>query len=221
MTSRERVRTLYDRRGARQDRWRSLTEPAIKALLAHADFASARTVFELGCGNGRLAERLLTLHLPVTAAYTGVDLSENMVNLARQRLERFGGRVAVRHSSGDPEIDAADAAYDRVVAAYSLELLPRHEIEAFIAEAHRVLADAGLLCVACVTEGPSPLSRVVGGTWRAFGLIAPGAVGGGRALDLGAHLDADQWRLVHTEVLTRFGVPSRVLVAAKCSPGSD
>lgn len=207
MLTRERVRALYDRRGARQDRSRALTGPALEALLAHGEFGSARAVFELGPGTGRLAEHLLALSLPVAATYTGVDLSETMVALARQRLDRFGGRVSVRHGSGDPVIDADDGAYDRVVCAYVLELLPPPEIDAFLAEAHRVLAPApvGMLCVACLA----------GGAWRAAAMFMPGVLAGCRPLDLGAHLDADRWELVHTEVVRRLGVASRVLVARR------
>lgn len=42
-------------------------------------FETATHVFELGCGTGRFAERLLERHLPATARYKGIDLGPTMV----------------------------------------------------------------------------------------------------------------------------------------------
>ncbi len=79
--ARERVRAFYDRLGSRYDWWRCFEEPATRDLVRHAAFEAAGTVFELGCGPGRLARRLLERHLPETARYQGVDLSPAMVLL--------------------------------------------------------------------------------------------------------------------------------------------
>jgi len=42
-------------------------------------------------------------------------------------------------------------------------------------------------------------------------------VGGCRPLGLGDHLPPTRWRLDYAQVITRFGVPSEVVVAAKRS----
>ena len=52
---------------------------------------SAPNVLELGCGPGALAESVLSA-LP-RAMYEGIDFSHPMLELAQERLARFGARV--------------------------------------------------------------------------------------------------------------------------------
>lgn len=47
-------------------------------------------VLDVGCGSGRVAERLLDAG---AGHYVGVDFSAPMIDLARTRLERFGDKV--------------------------------------------------------------------------------------------------------------------------------
>src|SRR6266516_1733321 len=51
--------------------------PGVNDLLAHGSFPGDRSVFELGCGTGRLAGSLLASHLPADAGYLGADISDN------------------------------------------------------------------------------------------------------------------------------------------------
>src|SRR5262245_2988807 len=90
---------FYDRFGANQD-LQFYENGALARIVASADFDHASAVFELGCGTGRLAERLLRERLPKEAHYVGVDISTTMVGLARERLSPWRGRVDVRHGDG-------------------------------------------------------------------------------------------------------------------------
>ena len=51
--------------------------PGVNDLLAHGSFPGDRSVFEPGCGTGRLAGSLLASHLPADARYLGADISDN------------------------------------------------------------------------------------------------------------------------------------------------
>jgi len=77
----------------------------------------------LGCGTGRLAERLLRGHLPPNARYVGVDVSATMVGLTERRLASWGDRLTVRLADGTGRWPEPDGACDRFVAAYVLDLL--------------------------------------------------------------------------------------------------
>jgi SAM-dependent methyltransferase len=61
-------------------------ELAVRAVRAYASPA----VLDVGCGSGRIAEFLLDAG---ATSYVGVDFSEPMVELAQQRLARFGERI--------------------------------------------------------------------------------------------------------------------------------
>jgi ubiquinone/menaquinone biosynthesis C-methylase UbiE len=214
MLSRSSVRAIYDRVGEKLDRWQRHSDPAVDALIAAGSFPDARAVFELGCGTGRFAEKLLALHLPTTAAYTAVDLSPTMVRVARQRLDRFGARVAVHLTDGSPRLGAAAGAFDRFVCMYVLDLMPDHEIREVLEEARRVLVPQGLLCLLCLTRGSGRVSRLVSRTWGALSAVRPALTGGCRPIDLLEYV-REPWRIRRAEVISRLGVSSQMLVAER------
>ncbi|MGE5292099.1 MAG: hypothetical protein ACM3ML_33930 [Micromonosporaceae bacterium] len=58
------AKRFYDRFGRAQDLQAFYEDRAMKDLLAHGSFPAAGSVFELGCGTGRLAGALLASHCP-------------------------------------------------------------------------------------------------------------------------------------------------------------
>ncbi len=75
MLTHEEAKKFYDRFGSKQDWQRFYESRAVDDLIAHLKLNQAQSVFEFGCGTGRLAEILLDHFLPVKASYTGVDIS--------------------------------------------------------------------------------------------------------------------------------------------------
>jgi ubiquinone/menaquinone biosynthesis C-methylase UbiE len=96
-------------------------------------------VLDLGCGPGPVSAHLAGLELRIV----GVDLSPAM--LARARRE-----------TGEPALACADlrhlpfppAAFEGVVAYYSLQHVPRARLGSALTEARRVLRPGGLLVLA-------------------------------------------------------------------------
>jgi ubiquinone/menaquinone biosynthesis C-methylase UbiE len=213
--SKEKAKAFYDRFGAKQD-WQAFYEdPATAELVAHAEFATARRVFEFGCGTGRFAEQLLDSHLPATCTYEAVDISSTMFQLARSRLARFGDRARVRLVSGEMIVDAGDATFDRFVSNYVLDLLSDDDIRALIAEAYRVLAPRGLLCLVSLTQGRARFAKLVTGAWKRIYALSPRLLGGCRPIELRDYLPAGDWRLRHHNVVSSLGLSSEVVVAAR------
>jgi len=215
MLSHDEAKAFYDWFGARQDSQRFYEDPAVADLIAHADFREAGSVFEFGCGTGRLAERLLSDCLPSHCRYRMVDISSTMVRLARERLAHWGERVGVEQTSGSMALAAPDASFDRFVACYVLDLLSEEDIRLLLAEAHRVVKPGGLFCAVGLTRGTSPLAKLVGLLWRAVFKLNPKMVGGCRAVVVRSLLDDADWSVRYTNVITRFGMSSEVLVAAR------
>lgn len=211
----EQARRVYDRIGARQDTQAFYEDRAVAILLEHGDFRSAKRVFELGCGTGRFARRLLSDYLSPTAAYRGVDLSPTMVALARGRLEPFGTRAEVILTDGSPPTIEPAASCDRFVSNFVLDLLSEADIAAVVREAHRMLVPGGLLCLTSLSIGHSVLSRSLSRLWAAVHAFSPALVGGCRPLDLLAYLPASSWVVRHRARLAPFGVPSEAIVAER------
>lgn len=207
------AKAFYDRFGSRQDNQGFYEDVAFEALIRFSDFASAQRVFELGCGTGKLAHRLLSEKLPEDAVYVGVDVSSTMITLARERLAPFGERVELVQTAGAMKLDVSDASFDRFVSTYVLDLLREREIDAALGEAHRLLQPSGRLCVAGLTVGESFPSSLVSWLWAAIQKRRPRWVGGCRPVAVVDRLPAERWRIVHREVVTSWAIPSEVLIA--------
>jgi ubiquinone/menaquinone biosynthesis C-methylase UbiE len=212
--TREQAKAFYDRFGAKQDKQAFYEDAALDDLVTHAGFDHARSVLEFGSGTGRFAERLLVRHLPADAVYRGVDLSDTMVALARDRLRRFGDRAVINLSDGSPATGAAPASVDAFVSTYVLDLLPDNDIRAVLTEARRVLKPGGRLCVASGTWGRAGLSRIVSWLWGRVYALRPSLVGGCRPLRLTDFLAGGGWRVEYGNVVVAYGIPSEVVVAS-------
>lgn len=211
--SRTEARAVYDRIGRGQDAQAFYEDPALDVLIAHADFGVAQSILEVGCGTGRLAERLLRDHCPPSARYVGADLSPRMVELARDRLASFGERAFVVETDGSFGFDIADRSQDRVVATYLLALLSEADVRSFLTEAHRLLRPDGRLCLAGLTWGDDRLARILSRCWAAVHALRPEWVGGCRPLQMRRFVAEESWAVLHHEVVRAWGVPSEVLVA--------
>ena len=206
------AQAYYDWFGKKQDSQGFYEDPALDDLIAHASFKEARSVFEFGCGTGKLASRLLENHLPSSASYFGCDVSPVMVGLAKQRLSAYGEQAKVVLSDGAVWFPVPDHSVDRVVSSYVLDLLSEEDIQRFFSESRRVVIPGGKVCLACLTKGVTVPSRIVSSLWMAVFRMRPSVVGGCRPIRLEAYIDLEQWQLEYKKVSTPFGVPSEVLV---------
>ncbi|MCA9662176.1 MAG: class I SAM-dependent methyltransferase [Myxococcales bacterium] len=210
------AKRFYDGFGARQDAQGWYEHPAIRDLLDHAALADARSLLEVGCGTGRVAAEILTRDETANdLRYLGLDISETMIGLARERLVRFGPRaqvfrVDVAATDGLP---VADGGVDRVLATYVLELMRPDDRDRLVDAAAKALAPGGLLCVVNLTEGERGVARLVSGAWRRLVDLSPARLGGCRPLRLAEALPRDRWEVVYRRVVAAFAVSSEVLVA--------
>jgi ubiquinone/menaquinone biosynthesis C-methylase UbiE len=211
----EEARAFYDRLGARQDWQRFFEDPAIDVMLNRGDFAYAKSVLEFGCGTGRLAERLLSQFLPADGRYLGIDASDTMVSLARDRLRPWANRATIRRSDGSCALIETDAGFDRVVSTYVLDLLSRDQIRLFLPECHRVLTVEGLLCLVSLSHGQGETSRLISSMWERLHSLSPWIVGGCRPIDLTEFLLPSVWQIRHAELIRTFGITSQVVVASR------
>ncbi|KUH35327.1 MULTISPECIES: class I SAM-dependent methyltransferase [Streptomyces] len=104
----------------------------------------ARSVLDLGCGDGVLLELLARAGVPTLA---GVDLSPEALALARRRAGVPAGAALVRGRA--QRLPFASGTFDACLSHLALMLMG--EVEQVLAEVARVLAPGGTL--ACVVGG--------------------------------------------------------------------
>lgn len=213
--SHQQARRFYDRIGRAQDARPVSERRALDALAAQGDFGRARAVVEFGCGTGRFAARLLRERLPGDATYLGLDVSPRMIELARASLSPWPDRARVLLTDGAVRLPVPEAAADRVVGTYVLDLLSPADGAAFIAEARRVLRPGGALVLASLSPGQTAPAWVVTRLWQIVWAVNPAVLGGCRPLALGGLLDPGRWDIVAHFPVTDWFLSSDVLVARR------
>ena len=213
--SHQQAKAFYDRFGKKQDSQSFYEDIAIEALIRKCDFDKASSVFEFGCGTGQFAERLLEEHLPSNARYVGVDISETMVSLAKERLVRFGLRAEVHLVSSSPQLDFGTGAFDRFVSNYVFDLLEFEDMRRILGEAWRILSDDGLLGFVSLTHGFTFTSRAAESIWMLYMLSNRPLSADAEPISLSELVAEPNWRILYDRELSAYGVPSEVLVTKK------
>jgi SAM-dependent methyltransferase len=203
----------YDRIGRLQDTQRLFEAPALARLTADGRLADARRVAEIGCGTGRFARDLLTGVCGVQCRYVGLDVSPRMCRIATAALAPWPDRAHVRLYDGAVPLPLPSGSADRVIAAFLIDLLPTDYGRRVLADAHRILAPDGLLCLASLTHGGTPVGRAVSAAWSGLARHAPSLVGGCRPVVLAGLLEPDRWAIHTDTTVTTWGFPAEVLVA--------
>lgn len=209
----EQARRIYDRIGRWQDTQAFYEHRATDELIRLARLGEAHAVLELGCGTGGFAARLLAEALPADARYLGIDVSPVMVRLATERLRPWTERAEVRQSDGSLQLPADAGTVDRVVSTYVLDLLSPADTHAFLAEARRVLAPGGLVCLTSLSAEASGAASAVVAAWSRLWQRSPRLVGGCRPIRAASYLEAARWTVAGRRIVSSFGVPSEVVVA--------
>jgi hypothetical protein len=89
-----------------------------------------------------------------------------------------------------------------------------------LAEADRLLMADGSLCLISITRGTTPLPRHLTWLWKQLHAVEPRLLSGCRPLELCDYIPTIRWCMDYTQVITRFGIPSEIVVATKQS-GAD
>ncbi|MGE5285891.1 MAG: class I SAM-dependent methyltransferase [Micromonosporaceae bacterium] len=207
------ARHFYDWFGRAQDLQAFYEDRAIGDLLAHGRFDDALGVFELGCGTGRLAARLLDRQLPTSARYLGADLSGTMTSLSMARLRRFGHRAAIIQADGTQSLPVATGTFDRFLAVYVLDLLGPSEAQAMVAEAGRLLQGGGLLGIVSLASGTTTPTWLVSRAWTALWSRAPALTGGCRPITVLPLLDG--WHIEHHTQVSAWALTSEIVIACR------
>jgi ubiquinone/menaquinone biosynthesis C-methylase UbiE len=208
-----RARAFYDRFGTGQDRQAFYEDAATRDLVDHLGLDDVHAVLEFGCGTGRFAATLLSQHLGPETTYSALDSSATMVDLAKARLAPWRDRVEIGLSDGGMTLSFADSQFDCFISTYVLDLLSEADINALLAETHRVLTPGGRLGLVGLTPGRGPVTRLVSSLAAAIHAIAPQLLGGCRPMEIRKFLPESTWRLSYHGVVSAWAITSQVIVA--------
>jgi len=180
--------------------------------LAGLAVAAGERVLEVGFGTGHALEALATA-VGADGRVVGVDVSEGMCDLARDRLARARLAPRVALALGDVRhLPWTDAAFDAVFLSFTLELIEPCEIPAVLGEVARVLAANGRLGVVSLDarEHPNPMTRLYQWLHRHFPHFIDC-----QPIEVRRHLEDAGFRLTDTADMSIWGLPVFVGVGRK------
>ena len=136
------VRQEYDRLASIYDRrWQNYINKSLSFLVNFADIDPSATVLDLACGTGELA-RLLLEQNP-QQQISGVDISESMLEIARNKLKTYPNVSLYRTSVTSLPFD--NDSFDLVTCANAFHYFENPELA--LAEMRRVLKPKGELII--------------------------------------------------------------------------
>lgn len=158
--------------GAGQLPTRAEQQDVLLALLAAADVADG-AVLDLGIGSGLVAEAVLDA-LP-DAQLVGLDFSAAMLDLARERLDRFGSRVQLLgHDLSEVDsIELPDLHYRAAFSVQTMHHLSDLDKAAALAWMAEVVDPGGLIVVIDRVKVDEALFRDWAVVWRRLGATTP------------------------------------------------
>lgn len=150
--TRDEARSTYDRLSRYYDTLASSEKAYIDAGLARLDIHPGETVLEIGFGTGR-ALLDLARQVDQEGRVVGIDLSEGMCAVAREKIDEAGlqGRVAL--AVGDArDLPYGSGEVDAVFMSFTLELFDTPDIPTVLAGCRRVLRQGGRLGVVSLSR---------------------------------------------------------------------
>lgn len=136
------VRDQYDQMAAVYDqRWSCYVANTLSFLKSWANIPPEATVLDIACGTGEFERLLLTEH--PTQQMVGVDISEKMLEIAKQKLHAYPNISF--HTAPASALPFASKSFDVIVSASSFHYFD--DPDAALAEMKRVLKPDGTVVI--------------------------------------------------------------------------
>lgn len=119
--------------------WKRQLRPAQRKLLSTAGVDSGDSVLDISCGTGLVTKPLKQMAGP-DGSVTGIDLSEEMVESAREQLSEKADHLHFLRMDAE-ELDFEDNCFDSVICSLGLMYYPKPEKA--IREMYRVAKPGG------------------------------------------------------------------------------
>lgn len=129
---------------------------------------SGKTLLDVGCGGGILAEALAQKG----AAVTGIDMAEMSLQVARLHLQESGLEVDYRLTTVEDFAEANPASFDIVTCLEMLEHVP--DPASIVAAACRLLKPGGRLVLSTLNRNPKSFALAIIGAEYLLRLLPRG-----------------------------------------------
>lgn len=211
------ARESYNRMSRYYDRLSGSSEkPHRQAGLRQLGLQPGEAVLEIGFGTGQALIEIGRL-VGDAGQVTGVDISEGMAQVARERVHRAGLVNCVNLSLGDAaSLPFQGSAFSAIFMSFTLELFDTPEIPKVLNECKRVMKAGGRLGVVSMERGQDPGVPVRLYEWVHRQIPAWVDC---RPIHARQSLEQAGFQIRSFEVRSMWGLPVAVVLAEKTRPG--
>ena len=179
MPAKEGIRKLFDSIAPDYDRLNHMLSLDIdkswrkKAIKEALGSGQPLDILDVACGTGDFAIGLAKA-APAGSRITGIDISENMLSIGREKVKSSGLDGCVQLAAGDCEdLPFADGTFDRTTAAFGVRNF--EHLETGLREMYRVLKPSGEIVI---LELSTPSGRIPAALYKLYFLNILPAIGG-------------------------------------------
>ena len=206
--SKSRIQKDYAKVAWVYDFWSFLTETrALKKSLEFAEIKDKEAVLEVAVGTGRAFKKIVELN--PNGRNEGIDISEDMIKVARKRLRKYKHFKLKRGEAG--KLPYKSNSFDILINSFMLDLLPEKDYKAILKEYKRVLKKNGRVVITTMTNGREWYSRF----WDMVARKFPAVLTGCRPVDLEKEIKKAGFTIEKSEYITQNTFPSLVIYAGK------
>lgn len=131
--------------------WAAFPERKIKkAMIYHADFSPTQNVLDYGCGTGTLL-LMIKRNFP-EINLTGIDVSQEMVGLAKHKIKKEDLELSVLKYDGKT-LPFPDDSFEKIVSSFVFHHLSTAGKREALKELFRVLKTDSQLCITDFGKG--------------------------------------------------------------------
>lgn len=211
----EMERVLRPRRQAREsynllsrwyDRIASSEKPCLDMGIQLLDVQSGESVLEIGCGTGRILDRLL--ENTENGRLIALDLAEKMLQVAKKRME---GSIHLSFCQADGLLlPFPEGFFDAIFMGFTLELFDTTDIPEVLGECHRVLKAKGRIGIVALEKRDLVSVRI----YEWFHRRLPEFIDC-RPIHLRSLLEAARFKVPRSLTKSMWGLPICIALAGK------
>ena len=140
----------------------------ISYIEQHADGLEGRSVLDIGCGGGILAEALAHKG----AGVTGIDMADLALKVAKMHLHESGFEIDYQLSTVEAFAEQHEGQFDIVTCLEMLEHVP--DPASVITAAARLLKPDGIMFLSTINRNPKSFALAILGAEYILGLVPRG-----------------------------------------------
>ena len=192
------------------DFWSWLTESkAARKVIELAEIKDRQTILEVACGTGVVFENIVKNN--PNGKNIGIDLSPDMLEKAKQRMQKLDYRNYELKQGNVFQLDFNDNSFDILINNFMIDLMPEDSFDKIASEFYRVLAHNGTVVISIFSFGEKGINKI----WYWVAKYLPDLLTGCRPVSIKSNLINAGFKIEKVLQISQNTFPAEVIRARK------